>query len=189
MAEASASLRKAYPPAKNQHGRAHWPILRMVVLHELETGLAEVPQWGPMYGAKLAIPGRNMDTAFLHRMIVDEGVTAGPGVPTIWLSMLEHVQQTGQRMGRLNRLYSGGTAPPAAMMETYYRDYGDLLDGLPGAPQLRRIVRQRLPEVVDPVDAARLHDVVVDNFYLGARLRVLDNLHQCHRLCLLCRPS
>ncbi len=83
-----------------------------------------IPFFGPMYGAKLAIPGRNMDTAFLHRMIVDEGVTAGPGVPTIWLSMLEHVQQTGQHLGRLNRLYSGGTAPPAAMMETYYRDYG-----------------------------------------------------------------
>lgn len=49
--EASPSLRKSYPPAENQHGRAHWPVLRLVVLHELETGLAEEPQWGPMYGA------------------------------------------------------------------------------------------------------------------------------------------
>jgi hypothetical protein len=48
--EASPSLRKAYPPAENQHGRAHWPVLRIAVLHELETGLAEEPQWGPMYG-------------------------------------------------------------------------------------------------------------------------------------------
>jgi hypothetical protein len=49
--EASPSLRKAYPPAENQHGRAHWPVVRILVLHELETGLAEEPQWGPMYGA------------------------------------------------------------------------------------------------------------------------------------------
>lgn len=48
--EASPSLRKAYPPAENQHGRAHWPVLRIVVLHELATGLAEAPHWGPMYG-------------------------------------------------------------------------------------------------------------------------------------------
>ena len=34
--EASPALREAYPPAENQHGRAPWPILRMVVLHELE---------------------------------------------------------------------------------------------------------------------------------------------------------
>jgi hypothetical protein len=49
--EASPSLRRAYPPAENQHGRAHWPVLRVVVLHELATGLAEEPRWGPMYGA------------------------------------------------------------------------------------------------------------------------------------------
>jgi hypothetical protein len=48
--EASPGLRRAYPPAENQHGRAHWPVLRIVALHELETGLAEEPQWGPMYG-------------------------------------------------------------------------------------------------------------------------------------------
>jgi hypothetical protein len=48
--ESSPGLRQAYPPAQNQHGRGHWPILRIVVLHELETGLAEEPQWGPMYG-------------------------------------------------------------------------------------------------------------------------------------------
>jgi putative transposase len=48
--EASPALRRAYPPAENQHGRAHWPVLRIVVLHEMETGLAEEPQWGPMYG-------------------------------------------------------------------------------------------------------------------------------------------
>jgi hypothetical protein len=50
--EASPSLRKAYPPAENQHGRAHWPVLRILVLHDLETGLAEAPQWGPMYGTE-----------------------------------------------------------------------------------------------------------------------------------------
>ncbi len=83
-----------------------------------------VPFLAPMYGAKLVIPGRNMDTAFLHRLIVDEGVTAAPGVPTIWISMLEHIRQTGQDMGRMDRLFSGGSAPPAALMETYFRDYG-----------------------------------------------------------------
>ena len=83
-----------------------------------------VPFFGPMFGAGLAIPGRNMDTAFLHRLIVDNGVTAGPGVPTIWLSMLDHVRREGLGLGRLNRLYSGGTAPPASMIEGYFREYG-----------------------------------------------------------------
>jgi putative transposase len=49
--EASPTLVKQYPPAQNQYGRAHWPVLRMVVMHEASTGLAEIPHWGPMYGA------------------------------------------------------------------------------------------------------------------------------------------
>jgi DDE family transposase len=49
--EASPTLLKLYPPAQNQYGRAHWPVLRMVVMHEAATGLAEIPHWGPMYGA------------------------------------------------------------------------------------------------------------------------------------------
>ena len=40
----------AYPPAENQHGRAHWPILRIAVMHNLANGLALRPNWGPMYG-------------------------------------------------------------------------------------------------------------------------------------------
>jgi hypothetical protein len=48
--EARAELQQAYPPAENQHGKSHWPVVRMVVLHDLETGLAERPCWGPMYG-------------------------------------------------------------------------------------------------------------------------------------------
>jgi hypothetical protein len=49
--EASPTLSQAFPPGQNQHGPAHWPVLRIVVLHELETGLAEEPCWGPMYGS------------------------------------------------------------------------------------------------------------------------------------------
>jgi hypothetical protein len=39
-----------YPPGSNQHGESHWPLLRIVVAHDLYTGLAMRPQWGPMRG-------------------------------------------------------------------------------------------------------------------------------------------
>jgi len=44
------ALCAAYPPGSNQHGEAHWPLIRMVVAHDLHTGLAMRPQWGAMYG-------------------------------------------------------------------------------------------------------------------------------------------
>jgi hypothetical protein len=49
--EHGGDLVSCYPPAHNQHGRSHWPVLRMVVLHDVDSGLAQEPCWGPMYGA------------------------------------------------------------------------------------------------------------------------------------------
>lgn len=43
-------LRAAYPPASNQHGESHWPVLHLLVAHELASGLAAFPEFGPMYG-------------------------------------------------------------------------------------------------------------------------------------------
>lgn len=48
--EARPQLRKQYPPTQNQHGRGHWPALRIVVMHDLGTGLAQMPCWGPVNG-------------------------------------------------------------------------------------------------------------------------------------------
>jgi Transposase DDE domain len=46
----SAELCKTYPPGSNQYGEAHWPLLRLLVAHDLETGLAMRPHWGAMHG-------------------------------------------------------------------------------------------------------------------------------------------
>jgi putative transposase len=46
----STELCAMYPPGSNQNGESHWPLLRIVVAHDLYSGLAMRPQWGPMYG-------------------------------------------------------------------------------------------------------------------------------------------
>lgn len=48
--EAWPELVAEYPPAPTQHGTSHWPVLRMVVAHDLATGLAVRPEWGPFFG-------------------------------------------------------------------------------------------------------------------------------------------
>jgi fatty-acyl-CoA synthase len=83
-----------------------------------------VPFLAPMYGAKLVLPGRRADSKWLYHLIVEEDVTVAAAVPTVWLEMLEYCREIGRRPGRLGRIFSGGTAPPAAMIEAYLRDYG-----------------------------------------------------------------
>jgi hypothetical protein len=46
-------LEAAYPPTANQRGVSHWPLLRLLVAHDLYTGLALRPQWGPVNGGSI----------------------------------------------------------------------------------------------------------------------------------------
>lgn len=47
----TSALCQSYPPGSNQHGQAHFPLLRVLVAHDLYTGLAMRPEFGPMHGA------------------------------------------------------------------------------------------------------------------------------------------
>lgn len=46
----SPSLMQRFPVGCNQHGKEHWPVVRVLVAHDLWTGLAMRPEWGPMHG-------------------------------------------------------------------------------------------------------------------------------------------
>lgn len=47
---ATDELTATFTPASNQHGLSHWPVMHVVVAHELASGLAAAPQYGAMYG-------------------------------------------------------------------------------------------------------------------------------------------
>ena len=89
--------------------------------------LAVVPMfhanaWGlpfatPACGAKLVLPGRNMDGASLARLIAAENVTVCVGVPTVWLGLIEHLEATGETLPSLKRIIVGGAPMPPALME------------------------------------------------------------------------
>jgi hypothetical protein len=64
--EACPELIQHYPPAPNQHGTSHWPVIRMVVVHDLETGLAERPYWGAMFGPDAVSEQALADLAIEH---------------------------------------------------------------------------------------------------------------------------
>lgn len=64
--EHTHELLEEYPPVINQHGQSHWPMLKIVVLHDLETGLAERPYWGAMNGRKAVSEQALADRAMQH---------------------------------------------------------------------------------------------------------------------------
>ena len=52
LLEHSDDLVRAYPPASNQRGASHWPTVRLVVAHDVESGLAVGPAWGGRQGSE-----------------------------------------------------------------------------------------------------------------------------------------
>jgi hypothetical protein len=64
---------KAYPPPRNQHGASHWPVMRVLVAHDVISGLAAPPCWGPMDGAK-AVSEQGLAKDLLRRLPAGCGV-------------------------------------------------------------------------------------------------------------------
>jgi len=83
-----------------------------------------VPFFAAMLGAKLVLPGRAMDSGSLHELIVGEGVTVTGGVPTIFIKLVDHCKENGLDLGRLNRIFFGGSSQPHGFAGLIKRDYG-----------------------------------------------------------------
>ncbi len=83
-----------------------------------------IPYTAAMVGAKLVMGGPNHDPATIQHLIESEGVTIVAAVPTIWLSVLQHLQASGAGLGALERVVIGGSAAPRAVIETFEQVYG-----------------------------------------------------------------
>jgi hypothetical protein len=46
-------LKKAFPPATNQHGESVWPVAMLMVASELSTGCILTPEIGAIYGSNI----------------------------------------------------------------------------------------------------------------------------------------
>ncbi|MTI13966.1 fatty-acid--CoA ligase [Sansalvadorimonas verongulae] len=104
-------------------------------LSEMDTVMPVVPMfhvnaWGVPYsaamaGAKIVLPGPHMGNGELLQELIElEQVTVGFGVPTIWLALLHYLETSGKSVDSLIRIYTGGTASPRHLMDTFLRQYG-----------------------------------------------------------------
>jgi putative transposase len=61
-------LVEEFSPGGNQHGENHWPVMRIVVFHDVFSGLALRPNWGAMYG----------DTAVSEQALAEQALESLP---------------------------------------------------------------------------------------------------------------
>jgi fatty-acyl-CoA synthase len=95
------------------------PVVPM--FHANAWGLA---QSGPMIGAKMVMPGGKMDGASIYELLDTERVTLTAAVPTVWLMLLQYLEETGKTLPHLDKVVIGGSACPRAMTEKFQDNYG-----------------------------------------------------------------
>lgn len=99
-----------------------------------DTILAAVPMfhanaWGLPFaaaaaGARLVLPGRNLDGARLAELINTEAVTIAVGIGTVWLGVVEHLEARGGETLTLERVIVGGAPLSPVLMERIEKRLG-----------------------------------------------------------------
>jgi len=85
-------------------------------------------------GAKLVICGDNRPD-HLCKLFNEEGVTHSAGVPTVWLGMIDHVEDTGASLGKLRLVVIGGSSAPPATIR-WFRKRGIHVNHLWGMTEM-----------------------------------------------------
>jgi len=78
----------------------------------------------PISGATLIMPGARLDGASIYELLDTYKVSCTAGVPTVWLMLLQHLEQSGRKLPHLKRVVIGGSACPRAMTEAFQDQYG-----------------------------------------------------------------
>ena len=79
----------------------------------------------PIGGAALVLPGAKLDGASIYEMLTEGRVTITAAVPTVWLMLLQYLEQNPQlRLPDLDRVVIGGSACPESIMKAFVETYG-----------------------------------------------------------------
>lgn len=96
-----------------------------------------IPYAAAMVGFKLVLCADNKSDRICG-LFNAEGVTHSAGVPTVWLSMIDHVEDTGASLGKLHTIIVGGSSAPPATIR-WFRERGIRVNHLWGMTEMSPI--------------------------------------------------
>ncbi|MEH6343521.1 MAG: long-chain fatty acid--CoA ligase [Bermanella sp.] len=83
-----------------------------------------MPYIAPMAGATLVLPGPGMSGADLYKLIDYSQVDLMLGVPTVWLGLLEYLDQHDFKIPSVKTVGVGGAASPRSLVEALDKQHG-----------------------------------------------------------------
>ncbi|MEN3951024.1 3-(methylthio)propionyl-CoA ligase [Iodidimonas sp. SYSU 1G8] len=107
-----------------------------------------IPHFAPMTGAKMVLPGKEMDGASIYQLLTEEKVTLTAAVPTVWLMLLAYLQENNLDLPHLERVVIGGSAAPRSMIETFETKYATSVNHIWGMTEINPIGSLGSPKAV-----------------------------------------
>jgi fatty-acyl-CoA synthase len=84
-----------------------------------------MPYGGTLAGAKHVFAGQfSADPASLADLVEAERVTVLAGVPTVWIGLLQYLEQNPRDLSSVRYITAGGSAVPVSMIEEFQRVVG-----------------------------------------------------------------
>lgn len=93
-----------------------------------------IPYAAAMVGFKLVLCADTKPER-LCSLFTQESVTHSAGVPTVWLGMINHVEDTGASLGKLQTIIVGGSSAPPATIR-WFRERGIRVNHLWGMTEM-----------------------------------------------------
>src|SRR3954454_14920785 len=93
-----------------------------------------IPYAAALVGLKFVICADNKPE-HICRLFNEEGVTHSAGVPTVWLNVIDFVESTGAKLGKLHTIIVGGSSAPPATIR-WFRERGIRVNHLWGMTEM-----------------------------------------------------
>jgi fatty-acyl-CoA synthase len=139
--------------------------------------------WGlaltaPMQGATLVMPGAKLDGASVYELLATERVNLTAAVPTIWMMLLQYLEDNKVKLPDLKRVVIGGSACPRGMLRAFQDNYGVAVCHAWGMTEMSPLgsLCSLKPECADLTGEQRL-DVQVKQGHapFGVEMKIVDD--------------
>jgi acyl-CoA synthetase (AMP-forming)/AMP-acid ligase II len=78
----------------------------------------------PLSGHILVLPGRNFEADKLYELMAAERVTMAACVPTVWITLVDHLDRNNLKLPSMRAALVAGTTPPRSLVETLEQRHG-----------------------------------------------------------------
>jgi len=131
----------------------------------------------PLSGQAMALPGRNFEPDKLYELMAGEGVTMAACVPTVWMTLVDHLDRNGLRLPKLRAALVAGTKPPRALVEALETRHGIEVGQCWGMTEALGVTKCSMPPGLDeaPADMRIDQKLRQGRVAFGTRLRIVDD--------------